>query len=103
MRRYVIVWLVLLALTAATYGAARVDLGAFNTLVALAIATTKTLLVVAFFMHLWDHPASYRLVLATSFLFVFVLMAFTVADVKTRFAPATPHDRFFEVSRQPAR
>ena len=104
MSRYVIVWVALLILTGATYGAAHVDLGALNTPLALAIAITKTLLVVMFFMHLWEHPSMYRVVLAMSFVFVLILMLFTVADVHTRNPLAAPRDRFFErdLERHPA-
>ena len=40
-----------MVLTAVTVGAAFIDLGPFNTLVALVIACTKMMLVVLFFMH----------------------------------------------------
>ena len=49
---YIAIFLALLALTATTVQVAFVDLGALNTLVALAIALVKMLLVVFFFMHL---------------------------------------------------
>ena len=45
------VWLALLVLTGLTAGIAFVDLGPFNTVVALVIATVKALLVVLIFMH----------------------------------------------------
>ena len=50
-RVYLTVFALLLALTALTTGAAFVDLGAFNNVVALAIAACKATLVVLFFMH----------------------------------------------------
>ena len=45
------VWLTLLVLTGVTAGIAFIDLGPFNTIVALVIATFKALLVVLIFMH----------------------------------------------------
>ncbi|HEX9110492.1 MAG TPA: cytochrome C oxidase subunit IV family protein, partial [Terriglobales bacterium] len=45
------IWLALLAGTTLTVAAAFIDLGPFNTVVALAIATTKATLVVLFYMH----------------------------------------------------
>jgi cytochrome c oxidase subunit IV len=48
---YVIIYVALLALMAATIVAAYLPLGDFNVPIALAIAFTKTTLVVLFFMH----------------------------------------------------
>jgi len=42
--------------------------------VAMAIAVVKSSLVVLFFMHLWDHGGANRLVLATTVVFVALLM-----------------------------
>ena len=56
----VAVWLALLVLTCVTAGVAFIDLGPFNTVVALVIATCKALLVVLIFMHV--KYASERLV-----------------------------------------
>ena len=44
----------------------RIDLGAANIFIALAIATTKATLVVLFFMHLWDEGGVNRLVFVVS-------------------------------------
>ena len=49
---YFSVWIALLLGTFLTYKAAFIDLGRFNSAVALIIATTKALLVALFFMHL---------------------------------------------------
>ena len=56
---YYVIWIALLVLTVITALVARYDLGAFNTIVALTIATFKASLVVLFFMHVKD--ASERL------------------------------------------
>lgn len=48
----VTVWLALLVLTAITVAVSRLDLGALNIWAALGIASVKTSLVVAFFMHM---------------------------------------------------
>jgi cytochrome c oxidase subunit IV len=50
-RSYVLVFLALLALTAATVGLAYVNLGAWHAAVGLSIAGAKALLIVLFFMH----------------------------------------------------
>ena len=90
--RYVATWAALVALTAATVIAARVPMGAWNTAVALAIAAVKATLVVLFFMHLREQGGTNRLVLATSVLFVCLLLAAVLADVALRFPPALPSD-----------
>ena len=89
--RYVIVWAVLVALTAATFLLAKMDLGPFSLPVALAIATTKSALVALIFMHLSHHPGTLRLTLITGVVFVLLLGGLTVADVATRLPSARPN------------
>ena len=50
--RYVLVWLVLLALTAVTVTMASLDLGRVSIVAVLAIAAVKSTLVLLLFMHL---------------------------------------------------
>lgn len=89
--RYVVVWLVLLILTATTFMAWRLKLPEpWHLVVALLIAGAKALLVVLFFMHLWDHRGPSRLVLATALVFVALLIGLVVADNATRFPLANP-------------
>ncbi len=74
----------LLVLTVITVGASRVDFGAANMLIAMAIASVKASLVIAFFMHaLWD-TAINKIVFLSSFLFLSLLFVFTLADLATR-------------------
>ncbi len=89
--RYWIVWILLLAGTIATFLLSRVHLPSpFHLLVALAIACTKSALVVLFFMHLWDHGGANRLVFATSIVFVALLIGLVVMDNASRFVLANP-------------
>jgi caa(3)-type oxidase subunit IV len=74
----------LLVLTIVTVAAARVDLGAFNFPVAMAIATVKALLVVLFFMGMKYDTADNRVIFGTSFIFVAIFMILTSADLFTR-------------------
>ena len=91
LRRYVAVWLALLALTATTYLTSRVDLGGhWNLVVALSIATVKAALVVLFFMHLWDSRGMNRMVFVVSIFFVLLLIGGVVGDMATRFPLARP-------------
>jgi cytochrome c oxidase subunit 4 len=78
------VLLTLLVLTVITVGASRVDFGAANMLIAMAIASVKASLVISFFMHvLWD-TAINKIVFLSSFLFLSLLFVFTLADLATR-------------------
>ena len=78
------VLLTLLFLTAITVAASRVDFGAANMLIAMAIASIKASLVIAFFMHVkWD-TAINKIVFLSSFLFLSLLFIFTLADQATR-------------------
>ena len=87
---YFAVWVALIALTATTYFTGRAHLGTWALPLALAIAVTKSLLVILIFMHLWEQKGANRLVIATSFVFVALLVSLTVSDVGTRFILATP-------------
>jgi cytochrome c oxidase subunit 4 len=75
----------LLILTAITVKAAFIDLGVFNPIVALLIATIKAVLVVLFFMHV--KGASEKLtaaVVVAGFFFLGILLALSMADYLTR-------------------
>ena len=89
--RYVAVWVALLLFTALTVALGRMHLaGGWGLVVALAIAVVKSALVVLFFMHLWDHGGANRLVLATTLVFVALLMTLVLVDNATRFPLANP-------------
>ena len=82
---YVGIWLALMAGTILTVLVARIDLGPFNPIMALAIATTKAVLVVLFFMHVkYAHEKLTKLVIVTAIFFFLILLALTMADYTTR-------------------
>jgi cytochrome c oxidase subunit 4 len=82
---YVSIWLVLLVGTGLTVFAATLDLGPFNAVVALAIATTKAVLVVLFFMHVkYTHEKLTKMVIVTAIFFFLILVALSMADYATR-------------------
>ena len=75
----------LLVLTAVTVKAAFIDLGPWNPVVALVIATIKATLVVLYFMHV--KGASEKLtaaVVVSGFFFLGILLALSMADYLTR-------------------
>jgi cytochrome c oxidase subunit IV len=74
----------LLILTGITVGAAYINLGNGNVVVALFIATIKASLVVLFFMHLrWDKPV-YGIIAMAGFLFLGVFLMFCLLDEDSR-------------------
>ncbi len=72
------VWGALLALTVVTVAVTTVDLGEFNLVVALLIATVKATLVALYFMHLrWDRPFNgviFLIAIVTTFLFITIAL-----------------------------
>ena len=90
-RHYVLVWAALMVLTAVTVAVWTMQMPyALRVTVALSIAAVKATLVVLIFMHLWEHGGATRLVVATSLLFVVLLIGLTLADNATRFPYANP-------------
>jgi cytochrome c oxidase subunit IV len=82
---YVALGISLLVLTAVTVGAAFVNLGPFNPVVALLIATIKATLVVLFFMHVKGASEKMTAVVVISgFFFLAILLSLSMADYLTR-------------------
>jgi len=81
---YVTIFLTLLALTGLTTGVAFIDLGAYNTVAALAIAVIKMLLVVLFFMHLRYVGNLTKVVVLAGFFWLAILLTFTLSDYFSR-------------------
>jgi cytochrome c oxidase subunit 4 len=82
---YYAIWIMLLVLTVVTALVARVDLGPFNTIVALVIATFKALLVVLFFMHVkYTSEKLTKMVIVAAVFWLLLLLALSMADYTTR-------------------
>ncbi len=80
------VWLTLLVFTGITVGVAFINLGPFNAVVALSIATFKAIMVVLFFMHVkYTHEKMTPLVIVSAIFFLLILLALSMADYATRF------------------
>src|ERR1700686_3277693 len=85
LKMYFAVFFALLVGTGITVYAATLDLGPFNSPVALTIATVKATLVVLFFMHVWDASEKLtKLVVIGALFFLFLLLGLTMADYATR-------------------
>jgi cytochrome c oxidase subunit IV len=83
-RTQVIVWLLLLALTAITIAVSRVHLGPFNIWAALGIASLKSALVIFFFMHLKNEPLYLKLFLLIALLTLAIFIGLNFFDVLYR-------------------
>jgi cytochrome c oxidase subunit IV len=82
---YYTIWIALLGLTVITAGVAFVDLGPFNVVLALVIATVKALLVVLFFMHVkYTSEKLTKIVIVSAIFWLFLLLALSMADYATR-------------------
>ncbi len=76
------VFFTLVFLTILTVAQANFDIGSFDVVIVMAIATIKAGLVMAFFMHLaYDKPFNI-IVFMSSFVFVALFVIFTLSDSK---------------------
>lgn len=74
----------LMVLTVITVAAAQVDFGAWNTVIAMLIASVKAFFVLAFFMHLKYDDKLFTVAFGTSVFFLVVLFFFSWVDAFTR-------------------
>jgi cytochrome c oxidase subunit IV len=81
---YLAIILTLLMLTGITVYAAFVNLGRFNIVVALGIATVKATLVVLFFMHAKYSPRRTQLVIVSGIFWLALLLFMTLSDYISR-------------------
>jgi cytochrome c oxidase subunit IV len=81
---YVVILLALLVGTAVTVGASYVNLGVFNPIIAIAIACTKALLVVLFFMHVKYSSKLTKLTVFAGIFTFLTLIGMTLADYISR-------------------
>jgi cytochrome c oxidase subunit 4 len=87
---YFAIFAALMTLTAFTVWVAFIDLGSLNVVVALAVAVTKAILVILFFMHVKYSSRLTWLVVASGFVFLAILIAFTMSDIVSRGWLGTP-------------
>ena len=79
------IWITLMVLTVVTAAVAFVDLGQFNTVVALVIATFKATLVVLFFMHVkYTSEKMTKAVILSAIFWLMLLLILGLADFATR-------------------
>ena len=83
-KTFAIVWIVLLILTGITVAVAQYDLGAMNIWVALGIATLKSGLVVAVFMHMKYENRLFKLSLFAALVILAIFIGLNFFDVLYR-------------------
>jgi cytochrome c oxidase subunit IV len=81
---YLLVFLALMVGTALTTWVAYIDLGRWNTVVALTIAVTKMTLVVLFFMHVKYATGLTRIVILAGFFWLAIMITLSCSDELTR-------------------
>jgi caa(3)-type oxidase subunit IV len=79
-----LVWLLLAALLAATVFAAYIPLGALNGVISMAIAATKSVLILIFFMKLKTSSAPVRLASLAGLFWLVLMFCLTAGDYLTR-------------------
>ena len=77
---YLTIFAILLVLTAVTVWVAFIDLGIFNIVVAMAIASVKAMAVILYFMHLKFSPGQTKLAGAAAIFWLLILLIITFFD-----------------------
>jgi len=83
-RIFVVVWVLLLTLTATTVAVSRIHLGPLNIWAALGIASLKSALVIFFFMHLKYERLFFKLFLLIALVTLATFIGLTFFDVLYR-------------------
>ena len=83
-RTYYLIYAILMFFTFLTWWVAYYDLGPLNTVAALAIACTKMILVILFFMHVKYATRLTWVVVMSGFFWLAILLTLTFGDYLTR-------------------
>ncbi|HEY8997348.1 MAG TPA: cytochrome C oxidase subunit IV family protein [Edaphobacter sp.] len=81
---YIMVYVSLLILTGVTVGAAFIDLGVLNPIIAVGIACIKATVVILFFMHVFYQSRLIKLTVAAGFFTFLILITMTLSDYISR-------------------
>ena len=83
-KTYAIIFVTLLTFTGITVAAAFVNLGILNPIVALAIACTKAVIVILFFMHVFYQSKLIKMTVGAGFFTFLALIIMTLSDYISR-------------------
>src|ERR1700712_6128867 len=81
---YAVVFGTLLIFTGITVGAAYIDLGVLNPIIALGIASFKAVVVILFFMHVKYQSRLIKMTVGAGFFTFLVLITMTLSDYMSR-------------------
>ena len=81
---YIAIFVTLMVLTSVTVAVAYVNLGPWNKVVAMGIASFKATLVVLYFMHVKYASRLTKLIVVSGFFFLMILLTLTMADYGSR-------------------
>jgi cytochrome c oxidase subunit 4 len=81
---YTLVFATLLVFTGLTVGAAYIDLGVLNPIIALGIASTKAVIVILWFMHVKYQSHLIKMTVGAGFFTFLVLIMMTLCDYISR-------------------
>ena len=84
LKTYLVVFAALMVLLLVTVGAAFVNLGPLNFPMAMAIATVKAVLVVLFFMHVYDASRLTKIFVVGTLVWLGIMFILTFSDYVTR-------------------
>ncbi len=90
LKTYFQIFGILIVLTVVTVGATYIDFGAFNTIIAFAIASVKAALVLGYFMHLKYDNLMNRVIIGSGAFFLIVFWFFSILDIVTRVSAESP-------------
>lgn len=82
--QYLLVFITLIVGTLLTVGAAYVDLGPLNPVIALFIASFKAVVVILFFMHVYFQSRLIKMTVAAGFFTFLILITMTLSDYISR-------------------
>ena len=83
-RIYIAIFITLMVLTAVTVAVAYVNLGGWNKVVALSIASFKATLVVLYFMHVKYASRLTKVIVVCGLFFLMILLSLTMTDYGSR-------------------
>lgn len=78
---YVLIWLGLVVLTTLTVAVAGLNLYSLTVVIALAIATTKSLLVASYFMHVRTDSMVFKIFIVVCIVIYFTMISLTFFDL----------------------
>ena len=84
LKTYLATGAALLVLTGATVGVSFINLGGWNAIVAVGIASVKALLVALIFMHLLYDKKIFLVIFATAIIFLGIFLSLTMFDILSR-------------------